>query len=102
MDTWFTMFVLLVALLAAAGFALLLVGYVDTLPASIAHGWRWALLVVLLPVVGPFMFCLKYWVVCARTGRQIIAGTSLVLIALAVLYGVGPYFAERAIAGMPT
>lgn len=102
MDTWFTLFVLVVALLAAVGFALLLVGYIDTLAAAIAHGWRWALLVVLVPVAGPLVFCIKHWAVCARTGRQIIAGTSFALLALAVLYGVGPYFAERAIAGMPT
>ena len=101
MDIWFTLFVLLVALFAAAGFALLLVGYIDTLPAAIAHGWRWALLALALPVAGPFIFCFKHWDVCARTGRQIIAGTGLVLIGLALLYGWGPHFAERIIAGIP-
>lgn len=101
MDVWFTLFVLLIALLAAGGLALLLVGYIDTLPASIAHGWRWAMLVLLLPVLGPFIFCLKHWEHSAKTGRQIIAGTSLTGLAVLLLFTVGPYFAERIVAGAP-
>lgn len=101
MDIWFTLFVLVVALLAAGGLALLLVGYIDTLPASIAHGWRWALVVLLLPVLGPFIFCLKHWEHSAKTGRQIIAGTTLTGLAVLLLFAIGPYFAERIVTGAP-
>lgn len=100
MDTSFTLFVLLVALLFAGGLSLLLVGYIDTVPASIAHGWRWALVVLLIPVLGPFIFCRKHWHNSARTGRQLIAGTALVVLALALLYGFGPHFADRIVAGL--
>lgn len=100
MDASFTLFVLLVALLVAGGMALLLVGYIDTLPAAIAHGWRWALLVLFLPVLGPFIFCYRHWHNSARTGWQIVSGTALVLLALALLYGFGPHFADRIVAGL--
>ncbi|WP_303786255.1 hypothetical protein [Azovibrio restrictus] len=101
MDVWFTLFVLLIALLAAGGLALLLVGYIDTLPAAIAHGWRWALLVLLLPVLGPFLFCRRHWEHSARTGHQIIAGAVLTGLAVLLLYAIGPHFAARIVAGAP-
>ncbi|MCX8145768.1 MAG: hypothetical protein N3C59_05485 [Azovibrio sp.] len=100
MDVGFTLFVLLIALLVAGGLALLLVGYIDTLPAAIAHGWRWALLVLLLPVLGPFLFCRGHWPEFARPGRQLLAGTALTGCALVLLYAIGPYFAARIVAGV--
>ena len=97
MDIYFTLFVLTVALMAAAGAMLLLVGYIDSIPAAIAHGWRWALPAVLLPVAGPIYFCFRHRPDCAKTGKQLVAGSTLLLLALAGLYGIGPWFARRAL-----
>jgi len=54
MDIWFTLFVSLVALLAAIGASLVLVGYINALPASAAGGrkWLWAVLVIPVAIVA--------------------------------------------------
>ena len=52
MDFWFLVFLFTVAILIAVGGALLLVGYLGTLPASFDHGWRVWIPTLLLPVIG--------------------------------------------------
>ncbi|MBS1189202.1 MAG: hypothetical protein H6R10_994 [Rhodocyclaceae bacterium] len=54
MDIWFTLFVAVIALAAAAGFSLVLVGYINALPASVAGGrnWLWAVLVIPSAIVA--------------------------------------------------
>lgn len=98
MDIWFMLFVLVVALAAAIGAVLLLVGYIDTVPASVAHGWRWAAIVLLIPVAGPIWFTREHWADCAKTGKQLLAGTALLLFAVSMLYGAGPLFIARLLA----
>lgn len=100
MDIWFALFVFTVAIAAAIGAVLLLVGYIDTVPAAIAHGWRWAAITLLLPIVGPFWFTTQHWQDCSKTGKQLAAGTLLLLFALALLYGAGPSFAARILVGV--
>lgn len=96
-DLWFTLFVCVVGLLAAAGVTFLLVGYIDTIPASIAHGWGWAALVIGVPVLGPIWFCRQHWADCAKTGKQLMAGAVMLLLSIGLLYyGAGPFFAKRA------
>lgn len=99
MDLYFTLFVLLVALAVAAGGMLLLVGYIDTVPMSFAMGWRWAVPTLLVPVLGPIYFCFKHWSDCSKAGKQLMAGVVLVAVAMGSLYGIGPWFAARALAG---
>lgn len=94
MDIWFTLFVMLAALLVAVGGALLLVGYVQTLPASLSYGWRVWLPTLILPVVGPLLFARQH-AEYARPGKQLLAGLLLVLLAAVLLFGAGPYFVER-------
>lgn len=98
MDGWFTVFTLVVALGAAGGGMLLLVGYIITIPATVAHGWRWLLVSVALPVIGPVWFCHKHGPEWRRTQWQLIAGAVLLAVAIGSLYGFGPYFAARAMA----
>lgn len=95
MDIWFTLFVTLVALLAAAGVSLLLMAYLLSLVASLAYGWRWALVVFFLPVVGAMFFCFHHRENLLRTGRQLVAGVALVATALALLYGGGSAMVRR-------
>ncbi|GBG03954.1 hypothetical protein AZSI13_32810 [Azospira sp. I13] len=97
MDAFFTIYVMIVALAVAGGGMLLLVGYIDSVPASVAHGWRWAAVTLALPVVGPIYFCCKHWDNFARTGKQLMAGAVLMLLAMGGLYGLGPWFAKRAV-----
>jgi hypothetical protein len=54
MDLWFTLFVALIALAAAGGATLVLVGYINALPASVAGGrkWLWAVLVIPSAIVA--------------------------------------------------
>lgn len=58
MDLWFTLFVTVVALVASAGFALTLVGYINVVPACFSYERKWANWVAILPlaIVGiPFV-----------------------------------------------
>lgn len=99
-DLWFTLFVCVVGLLVSAGGVLLLVGYLVVLPASVTKGWRWVALTVLLPVFGPIWFCRQHWDECAKTGKQLMAGMVMLLLAVGMLYGLGPTFAARAMANV--
>lgn len=136
MDIWFTLFVALIALAAAAGFSLALVGYINVIPAAFAAGRQWILAVagvplalvgipfVVLVILQPFMavpapavaarwmaapaavihaiglvrFFTAHWEGNAKTGKQLGGGLLLMALAAGVLYGVGPYFAERLVA----
>ncbi len=100
MDIWFTLFVLVVALAASIGFVLLLVGYIEVIPASVVHGWRWVLPTLLLPVAGPLWFCARHWPDCSKTGKRIAFGAILLILAVVLLYGAGPSFVARMAAGM--
>lgn len=100
MDLYFLLFVFTVAIAAAVGFSLLLVGYLGTVPGAIAHGWRWAAVAILIPLAGPMWFAIRHWQDCARAGRQLAIGAALLLFAVILLYGAGPIFAGRILAGM--
>lgn len=100
MDFWFVAFLLVVALLVAVGVSLLLVGYIGTLPAAFAFGWRNWVPALALPLVGPFWFALRHWKDFAQPGRQLLAGALLLAAALALLYGAGPHFVDRLAAGV--
>lgn len=134
MDIWFALFVVVAALAAAVGFSLLLVGYINFLPAGVAVGkkWLWALLIIPSAIVGipaaivfmlaPFFevmpvptlvrwlaipalaihlgaairFFTLHWADNVKTGRQLGGGLLLLLFAVGLVYGAGPFFAERA------
>jgi len=100
MDIWFTAFVFLVAILVAVGASLLLVGYVNTLPASFSFGWRWWLPSLLLPVLGPFWFAWKHQKEFSMAAKQLMIGAVLVVAAAVILYGGGPYFVDRMALGI--
>lgn len=95
MDIGFFGFVLAVALMAALGVVLLLVGYIVVIPASITRGWLWAALVVFLPILGPIFFCRAFPEGLRKTRLQIFYGTLLLMGAAALLYGAGPWFAQH-------
>ena len=95
MDIGFFVFVLAIALMAAVGAVLLLVGYIVVIPASIVRSWWWAAFVVFLPVIGPIFFCRAYPEGLRKTRLQIIFGTLLLMAAVALLYGGGPWFAQH-------
>lgn len=97
MDIYFTLFVTVVALTVAVGAMLLLVGYIDTVPASIAFGWRWAVLTLCLPLAGSLIFALKHWTDFAKSARQLMIGLLLVAVAYGALNAFGPYFAVRVV-----
>jgi len=99
-DLWFTLFVFVVAIAASLGFVLLLVGYIEVIPASIAHGWRPALVTLLIPLGGPLWFCAQHWSECAKTGKRLAFGALLLIFAVVLLYGAGPSFAARILAGV--
>jgi hypothetical protein len=138
MDIWFALFVAVVALAAAGGASLVLVGYINALPASVAGGrnWMWAVLIgpsaiVAVPcalafMAAPFMevmpvatlarwlaipalvlhlgalvrFFATHWLGNEKTGKQLGGGLLLVALAVGGLYGAGPMFAERIVAGV--
>lgn len=100
MDFWFLIFVFAVALLVSVGGTLVLVGYVGTLPAALASGWRNWVPALLVPVVGPIWFAARNWREFSRPGRQLIFGILLAGAAFALLYGAGPYFVDRMAAGV--
>lgn len=95
MDIGFFAFVLAVALMAAVGVVLLLVGYIVVIPASIVRGWWWAAFVVLVPILGPIFFCRAFPEGLRKTRLQIFYGTLLLMGAAALLYGGGPWFAQH-------
>ena len=95
MDMGFFAFVIAIALMAALGAVLLLVGYIVVIPASIVRGWWWAAFVVFLPIIGPLFFCRAFPEGLGKTRRQIFYGTLLVMGAVALLYGGGPWFAQH-------
>lgn len=66
MDIGFFAFVLAIALMAALGAVMLLVGYIVVIPASITRGWLWAALVILVPVLGPIFFAERFPMDCLR------------------------------------
>ena len=100
MDNSFLAFALVTSLLLAGGVALLLVGYINTLPAALARGWRVALPVVLLPVAGPLWYAWREGDEFRRARWQLIAALVLLALAGAVILALGPYFAERLVAEM--
>ena len=138
MDIWFTLFVFLVAIAAAVGFSLILVGYIGVMPASLGQGrkWLWAVgiiptAIVVLPVaanafldlagqgmppaqlakwlaipaaavhvVALTWFISTHWANSAKPGRQLAVGVLLVALAGAALYGFGPHFVDRIVAGV--
>ncbi len=50
MDIWFALFIAAVALAAATGFSLALVGYINVIPAAFAAGRNWVLAVAAIPL----------------------------------------------------
>ena len=95
MEFGFFVFVLAIALMAAVGAVLLLVGYIVVIPASITRSWWWAAFVVFLPIIGPLFFCRAFPDGLRKTHRQIFYGTLLIMGAVALLYGGGPWFAQH-------
>ena len=95
MDIAFFAFVLAIALMTAVGAVMLLVGYIVVIPASITRGWWWAAFVIGLPILGPHFFCRAYPDGLRKTRLQIFFGTLLLMGAIAMLYGGGPWIAER-------
>ena len=95
MDIAFFAFVLAIALLAAVGVVMLLVGYIVVIPASITRGWWWAAFVVFLPILGPIFFCRAFPDGLRKTRLQIFFGTLLIMAATALLYGGGPWIAQQ-------
>jgi hypothetical protein len=95
MDIAFFAFVLAIALMTAVGAVMLLVGYIVAIPASITRGWGWAALVIFVPILGPIFFCRAFPEGLRKTRLQILFGTLLLMGAAALLYGGGPWIAER-------
>ena len=100
MDFWFLVFIFTVAILIAIGGALVLVGYLGTLPASFDHGWQNWLPALLLPVFGPLWFAGRHWTDFARPGKQLLIGVLMLVAAAGLLYGAGPHFVDRMAAGI--
>ena len=100
MDSWFLVFIFTVAILIAVGGALVLVGYLGTLPAAFDHGWRTWMPTLLLPVAGPLWFAGTHWAEFSRPGKQLLFGLILLAAAVGLLYGGGPHFVDRMAAGV--
>jgi hypothetical protein len=90
MDIWFTLFVTIAALLAAIGFSLLMIGYINSTLASFQYGWRNWGLVLALPFVGGVVFCYRHKDDHLKTGRQLLFGILSILGSLGMIYGAGP------------
>ena len=95
MDIAFFAYVLAIALMAAVGVVMLLVGYIVVIPASITRGWLWAAFVVFLPILGPIFFCRAFPDGLRKMRLQIFFGTLLLMGAAALLYGGGPWIAQQ-------
>jgi hypothetical protein len=100
MDAWFVSFAIVSSLLLAGGGALLLIGYINTLPAALSFGWRIALPVVVLPVAGPLWFAWTKGDDFRQARYQLIGALVLLALATALILGFGPYFADRLVAEM--
>lgn len=100
MDGWFVTFAMGTSLLLAGGGALLLVGYINTLPAALAFGWCKALPVVVLPLLGPLWFAWTEGEEFRRARYQLLGAIVLLSLAAALIQWLGPVFAERLIADM--
>ena len=100
MDVWFLFFLFAVALLFSVGASLLLVGYVGTVPASFAFGWRNWVPTLVFPVIGPMWFSLRHRRDFSLPGKQLIIGILMIVAALVLLYGAGPHFVDRLAAGV--
>lgn len=98
MDIWFTVFALVTSLLLAGGGTLILVGYIGTVPAALSFGWRTGIPALLLPVVGPLWFAFTHGPDFRRAVWQLIAGSVLLILAGALLLGLGPHFADQMVA----
>lgn len=137
MDIWFALFVFVVAVAAAVGASLVLVGYISVMPITFARGkaWLWAVGILPMSIVGvPFFvssfastlgqavdpaqitkwaavpalvlhfgalgaFVIRHRDEFGKAARQLGFGVLLVVVAGAALYGIGPHFAERIVAG---
>lgn len=100
MDAWFVTFAIATSLLMAGGGTLLLVGYINTLPAALSFGWRFAVPVLLIPVAGPLWFAWTQGEEFRRARYQLLAAMLLLIVAGALILGFGPYFADRLVAEM--
>ena len=90
MDIWFTLFVTVAALLAAAGFSLVMIGYINSTLASFQYGWKNWGSVLLLPVLGGIVFCFRHRDDHLKTGRQLAIGALCLIGSFGMLYGAGP------------
>lgn len=90
MDIWFTLFVLVISSLAAVGVSLALISLINALVSSVAYGWRWLLLSLLLPVLGSLIFCYIHRKEQRKTGFQLAAAVLCLSLATGGLYGLGP------------
>jgi len=100
MDGWFVAFAIGSSLLLAGAAALLLVGYINTLPAALASGWRAALPVAVVPVLGPLWFAWTRGDDFRLARYQLLGALLLGALAAALILSFGPYFAERLVAEM--
>ena len=138
MDIWFSLFVALVGIIVAVGISLVMVGYINIMPSSLAAERKWRIWVAGVPmglvfvpvavvcIISPFVemmpwedvarwlsipavvihlialggFMKGHWDEQAKVGKQFAIGLVLVAIAAGLLYGFGPAFAERIMAGV--
>lgn len=100
MDWGFFAFAIASSFSLAAGGVLLIAGYIGTVPAAFANGLKTGLLTLLLPVIGPAWFAWKQGPEFRRPLYQLTAGLFLVVVAGALVLGLGPHFAEKLAAEM--
>lgn len=102
MDIWFTLFVMTAAVIVAVGGALLLVSYLQILPASFEQGWRQFLPTVLLPIIGPLWFAYTHRPEFERPGKQLLAAAVLLMGVGLLLYFWAPFFVDRMLVNLKT
>lgn len=95
MDWAFTAFAVASTLSLAGGGVLLIAGYIGTVPAAFSEGWQRGLPVLFLPVIGPVWFALNRAPEFRRQIVQLVMGALLVAVALGLIAGFGPHFAEK-------